>query len=176
MTKDMGDDPIAARLGRLQRWLAKKRPNYARQLPPGASDADLAQLEKQLGKPLPPELRSLLAWHNGQGDGFIGAFEEDWLLLSAQDIAANKNDLEHDSGAGWDGDWIPLLANDAGDFLFLDTSQASRPVRHFSLGQTEHSIAAPSLAAWLRDFVENVERGHYVEDPERGRFLRQHAV
>ena len=47
------------------------------------------------------------------------------------------------------------------------------PVRAFWLGNKEHAVISPSLAAWLRDFVINVENGAYVEEPERGTFLRR---
>jgi cell wall assembly regulator SMI1 len=176
MSDAAADDGVSVLLGRLERWLAKHRRKYRANLPPGASPVELAELEKQLGKPLPADLRSLLAWHNGQGDEFIGAFEEDWLLMDSHAIAANRNDLLQDPDLGWSPDWIPFLDNDAGDFLFLDTSQAGAPVRNFCLGQADHPLLAAALVEWLRDFVENVEQEKYVEDPERGRFMRRHGV
>jgi len=167
-------DQVAELLIRLERWFGKQRRNFLRKLPPGASAEELAELDKQLGKPVPAELRGLLSWHNGQGDDFIGAFEEDWLLMGTHAIAANRNDLLQDTAAGWSPDWIPFLDNDAGDFLFLDTSQTGASVRRFCLGEDEHAVEAPSLTEWLRDFIENVEQGKYTEDQERGRFLRKH--
>jgi cell wall assembly regulator SMI1 len=162
---------VSALLKRLDRWLARQRPRFFAGLKPGATKAELADLEKQLGRSLPKDLRSLLAWHNGQSDDFVGRFEQDWLLMSCQRIAAAKAELDRDA-ARWNASWIPFLDNDAGDYLCLDNSQAIAPVNGFWLGETNNEVVAPSLGQWLQDFVENVEKGSYVEDPERGSFVR----
>ncbi len=167
-------NPVHELLDRLERWLRRNRPHFIKSLPPGAAQAQLNELQAKLGLPLPEELRTLLAWHNGQGEDFIGRFEQDWLLMSCEQIVAAKGDLDHDAAStGWNPAWIPFLDNDAGDFLCLDTSQAKAPVRGFWLGQKEHEIEAPCLTDWLADFVENVEKGNYEEEPERGSFLRR---
>ena len=45
-------------------------------------------------------------------------------------------------------------------------------MRVFIAGEKESPVMAASLADWLKDFVAAVERGDYVEDPERGDFLK----
>src|SRR5262249_16849055 len=140
-------------------------------------EAELHQLEAQLGLPVPGDLRTLLAWHNGQGDEPAGLFEENWLLMSTERILAAKPELDtsavgHGKGSGWRHEWIPFLDDDSGDYLCLDTSQSGAPVRAFWLGKEGHPVVAPSLAAWLEGFVTAVEAGRYHEDPERGTFLR----
>jgi cell wall assembly regulator SMI1 len=157
-------------LNRLQRWLAVHRPRYLAGLGAPASPAELAELAARLGRPVPAELQSLLRWHNGQGQPFIGAFEQSWLLMSCQNIAAARALLDPDAPAsGWHPAWTPFLDDDAGDFLCLDDAGA---VRAFWLGNKEHTVVAPSLTAWFDEFVAHVEAGHYEEDPERGSFLR----
>lgn len=157
---------------RLERWLKKHRSKFHRALLPGATPAELAELEQALGRPVPEDLRALLCWHNGHGGEFAGAFEESWLLLGTHAIAATKRDLDADPESGWQTAWVPVLDNEQGDFLFLDVGEAGTPVRAFWLGQDDHPTVAPSLAAWLDDFANAVERGDYREDPERGAFLR----
>jgi cell wall assembly regulator SMI1 len=167
-------NPIPDLLDRLERWLKKNRPHYLKDLPRGASDIQLAGLETELNLRLPADLRGFLSWHDGQGENTMGRFEQDWLLMSCDEIIAAKGDLDHDAATtGWNAAWIPFLDNDAGDFLCLDTGQPKAPVRGFWLGEKEHGIVAPSLADWLADFVANVEKGNYEEDPERGGFLRR---
>jgi hypothetical protein len=46
-------------------------------------------------------------------------------------------------------------------------------VRVYREQDPERPILAPSLAAWLEQFVTAVEHGEYVEDPERGLFMRR---
>ncbi len=163
-------------LGRLEPWLAKHRRHFLEALLPGAAPADLDALQNRLGIPLPASLRALLAWHNGQSTDSIARFEQDWSLMSAEQIAAAKQALDGSGGdpaQGWQPAWIPFLDNDAGDYLCLDAGQPGAPVRAFWLGKAEHPVVAPSLEAWLNDVVAAMERGEYHEDPERGSFLRR---
>jgi cell wall assembly regulator SMI1 len=161
-------------LSRLEKWLGKHRPRYLQSLAPPAGPQDFQTLE-EAGIPVPSDLRTLLAWHNGQGTEFGGHFAQDWDLMSASRIAEARRDLEAggDAAPGWQKAWIPFLDDDAGDYVCLDPSQPGTPVREFWQGQAEHPVVAPSLAAWLTDFVAAVERGEYHEDPERGTFMRR---
>lgn len=164
---------IPALLQRFEVWLTAHRPRYARALAPGASAAELDGLQTALGKPLPDELRVLLAWHNGQSDDFVGFFEGNWALMSAAQIAAAKRQLDADAAGGWQPVWLPFLAENSGGYLCLDTSQTPAPVREFWPGNETHAVVAPSLAVWLDDFITAAERGAYTEDPERGAFVRE---
>jgi cell wall assembly regulator SMI1 len=171
-------DHVRELLERLEGWLAKHRRRFLEGLRPGANEAELHQMEAQLGVPVPAALRTLLAWHNGQGDDFIGRFDGEWLLLGTERIVAAKKEL--DAGAGGDGEgsgwqpaWIPFMDDDAGNYRCLDTSQAGAPVREFWSMEKEHPVVAKSLEAWLEDFVTAVEQGEYHEEPERGVFLRR---
>jgi cell wall assembly regulator SMI1 len=165
-----GADVIGDVLQRLDVWLARHRLRYLAGLNPPATAAELAALSAKLARPVPDDLQALLRWHNGQGQEFIGAFEQSWLLMSCQSIVANRELLNLDAAAtGWRTTWIPFLDDDAGDFLCLDDAGA---VRAFWLGNQDHPVVAPSLSAWLDDFVSHVEQGHYTEDPERGHFVR----
>ena len=120
------------------------------------------------------DLRRLLAWHNGQQPDFPGRFEQDWGLMSTDEIAAAKGDLDADAeSSGWSPTWVPFLDDDAGDYLCLDTGKATAPVRAFWQGRRGHPIISAALTAWLEEFVAALERGEYVEDPERGTFLRR---
>jgi cell wall assembly regulator SMI1 len=165
-------------LARLDRWLAMHRPRFLHALQPGASAAELDRLQHEISAPLPPGLRTLLAWHNGQNEDIVGSFEQSWRLMSTQAIADAKKELDNDATGqaakdGWQRGWIPFLEDDGGDYLCLDTSQPTAPVRGFWPGKKADTIVAPSLAAWLEDFVTELEQGHYTEDPERGDFIRR---
>jgi cell wall assembly regulator SMI1 len=157
-------------LPRLDRWLRGQRPNYAQGLRPGASPDQLRALHGALGQEVPPDLQTLLAWHDGQTADFVGCFENNWQLMGTEQIAAALTDLT--AGGAWRQSWIPFLDDDAGDYVFLDTSAAPAPVREFWLGKQPVTVAA-SIVEWLERFVTAVERGQYVEDPERGAFVRR---
>src|SRR5262245_52914003 len=105
---------IPALLERLEHWLARRRPRYLSGLNPPATATQLKELAARLGRPVPEELQALLRWHNGQGEGFVGAFEEHWLLMSCRDIADARKSLDTDiAQTGWRNEWIPFLDDDA---------------------------------------------------------------
>src|SRR5262249_55812953 len=107
-------------LKRLEKWLARHRRHFLKGLLPGASPADLEELQKAVGVPLPADLKALLAWHNGQSDDCPGGFEQDWILLSSDRIAEVKRDLDGDAAAGdsgWKTAWVPFLDDDSGDYV-----------------------------------------------------------
>lgn len=157
-------------LARLEDWLAANRPRYHQTLRPGATPAEI----NAIGANLPDDLRMLLAWHNGQGNEFAGALVQSWMLMGAGQIQAAKNTLDAgDPATGWRPDWVPFLDDDAGNYVCVDASQPGAPVREYWAGNAEHPVVAPSLGQWLEEFVAAVERGEYVEDPERGRFLKR---
>lgn len=164
---------IPALLTRLETWLKAHRRRYARSLLPGADAEKLETLRSQLGAAVPAELEALLTWHDGQSLDFAGAFEQSYFLMDAERIAEARQEMLADAASGWRPEWLPFLDDGRDNFLFLDTSRPGRPVRAYWQGNLEQPVVAPSLAAWLEDFVTTVERGGYVEDPERGDFLRR---
>jgi cell wall assembly regulator SMI1 len=160
-------------LSRLDAWLRKNRSRFLKSLQRGATQADLYTLSKTLGGPVPAGLRDLLVWHNGQGDDYVGYFVDHWLLMSSAGIAAAKTDLdaigqEH----GWSKDWVPFLDDDGGNFVVLDSKKPQPAVLIYWMDGKPEPLA-PSVEAWLSDFVIAVEAGLYYEDPERGTFKRK---
>jgi cell wall assembly regulator SMI1 len=163
---------MKALLTRFDKWLAKNRSRFYKNLQARATPADLAALEKALGQPVPASLRDLLAWHNGQGEDYAGYFKDHWLLMDCAGIVAAKTDLDATGGDyGWKKEWLPFMDDDGGNFLVLDSSQQEPPVLAFWMGAKVDKVA-PSLEAWLTDFVNAVGAGQYYEDPERGTFKR----
>jgi cell wall assembly regulator SMI1 len=165
-----GKADLAELLARLDRWLAKHRKNYHKGLQPGAKPAQLAELEKALGQPLPAELRTWLGWHNGQSEEISGAFVDAWNLMSADEIAAEIQRRRSGGDPTWNAAWIPLLDDGQDDSRCLDPTQQGCPLRDVWQGRKEHAVIAPSLTAWLEEFVKDVEAGRYSEEPERGEF------
>ena len=115
------------KLARLDHWLSAHRARFHHGLLPGASAADLDALAATLGKPLPEELRTWLSWHNGQNADVPGAFEQSFNLMSAQEIADAKKELDAQPHEGWQANWMPFLDSDNGDYLCLDLWRPAVP-------------------------------------------------
>jgi cell wall assembly regulator SMI1 len=165
---------MAALLARLARWLGEHRRRYLEGLAPGATAAELEDVQKAVGGPLPDALRSFLEWHNGQDDEFAGRFRESWYLMDTGQIVSAWQELVGSAEpTKWQRGWVPFLEDDRGNYVFLDTTQAGPPVREFWEHNPEQPVVAPTLAAWLEELISGMERGEYAEDPERGLFMRR---
>ncbi len=162
-------------LTRLDEWLSTHRARFRQALQPGADMAKLDALAAALGRPLPEELRTWLSWHNGQNADVPGAFEQSWNLMGAREIADAKKELDAQPHEGWQSSWTPFLDDDNGNYLCLDLASPGCPVRECWRGRSDHPVAAPSLSAWVANFVSALERGAYSEDPERGTLMRRTA-
>ncbi len=156
--------------------MQEHRPAIARGLLPPATAEQLDRAEQQLGRPLPQELRTLLSWHNGQSDEVPGAFERCFFLMSAEQIVEAVRDLNSSPPDGWQATWVPFLEDSSDSFVVLDTQQPGAGVRDVWRGQKDHPVVAPTLTAWVQDFLEGLELGAYAEDPERGTFFRKEPV
>jgi cell wall assembly regulator SMI1 len=159
-------------LTRLDTWLAQHRQRFHKGLLPGATPEQCESLKKQIPCPLPEELRTLLSWHNGQDPDLVGGLEENWILLSSEEIADAKHELDEANADGWHKNWLPFVDDGQGNSLVLDTSRPGAPVFDCWQGRAQHDEIAPSLTAWMRNFVTAVEKGEYHEDSERGGFHR----
>jgi len=161
-------------LGELDDWLEKNRPVFHEGLAQGADASQLQKLTQVLGRPLPPELRAWLAWHNGQGEGAIGSLVGAFNLLSADEMAEIVREHQtHPGDTLWQTGWIPLLDDFQGDTICVDSTQPELPVLELWSGQEQPLAVAPSLTQWVRQFLDDCRAGRYVEDPERGEFLRR---
>jgi cell wall assembly regulator SMI1 len=171
-----GSAAVTALLERLGQWLTQHRPRFVTSLGRPATPEEFEALQTALGRPLPEELRAFFSWHNGQNDEFVGHFENHWNLMDVGQVETAWKELTGapEGERRWQPGWIPFLEDDRGNYVFLDTTQPGSPVRQFwERNPEEPRMVAPSLAAWLEDFVGAVERGEYVADPERGTFTRQ---
>jgi cell wall assembly regulator SMI1 len=161
-------DNITMLLARLDQWLNTHRDRFQQALQPSATSAECDELAAALGRPLPEELRALLIWHNGQNPDVPGSFEQSWMLMSSQDIASAKKELDAQPHEGWQKNWVPFLDDDNGNYRCLDIGTAGCPVLDCWRGRADHPVIAPSLTAWLAEFVQGLEQGAYTEDSERG--------
>jgi cell wall assembly regulator SMI1 len=165
------DDTVAGLLARLDAWLKKNRRRYHKGLLPGATDKALADVGKQLGRPLPEELTAWLRWHDGQNEDLIGCFVESFHLMSAAEIAEAIN--EYRGQKGWDPAFVPLLDDHQDDYVVVDVSKPGLPVREVWRGRDDHPEVATSMRGWLANLLAEFEAGKYHEESERGEFMRE---
>lgn len=171
---EAGSSPVLEGvLNRIQAWLDHNRPRFARGLKPGATDSQLDSAQLILGKKIPPELRQLLAWHNGQDEKLVGTFERSFHLVSLDEMVSLTQELEKSPPPGWNSDWLPFLASHSDSYVIVACDKIGCPVHEVWNGKSDHPQVAPTLVKWLDQFSETLWGNGYVEDPERGDLLRK---
>ncbi|WP_157170910.1 SMI1/KNR4 family protein [Nocardia araoensis] len=149
---------------------------------PGASAADIDDVVRRVGDRLPPLLRDLLTWRNGQSEDYFGSLEFYWSLMSAGDIASTMDEMARIAATEgldeleWSTAWVPFLQNSFGDYLCIDLQGAfgGEPGQLIKYGHDDEfrNIVWPSLEAWLETLVAAFEAGMFESENEArdGRF------
>ncbi|MEV6520687.1 SMI1/KNR4 family protein [Longispora sp. NPDC051575] len=116
----------------IDQWLTAHAPITATSLRPPATVEQLDRAERELGHPLPDELRQLYLWHDGTVGlaGSSAPFDiEPSLYFQPLDeaLAARQwlNDLyatiNQDDYITWRAHWLPIAADDCGAYVVVET-------------------------------------------------------
>lgn len=159
---------------KLENHLREHNPELLADLNPPATDAQVRELEKQIGQELSEEFVACLKVHDGQkgeADWLFGGHEflsiegimMDWRTLNR---LLEEGDFEEQSaksdpevgGHWWSPSWVPFTSNGGGDHFCLDLMPTSKG----SLGQVikysgelpGRRLKAPSLYEWFELFVK----------------------
>lgn len=161
-------------------------------LQPGASEAQLCELEEALHVELPDDVKALYRLCNGQSSfdyGLINGSEflslerikEEWTvwksLLDTNELIADDDIQSERIDAGirkvwWHPKWIPLTYNGGGDHDCLDLAPIDEGVRGQIItmwhDDDERKVLSHSIKEWLQQYAEQLETGHLVFSEEFG--------
>jgi cell wall assembly regulator SMI1 len=175
-TGDVRDD-----WGRIERWLDANAPAIRTTLRDGASHEQVSGAGNTMDAALPSDVRESYGIHDGQygGPPLFG----EWSLLSLDDMMkawrVMKNLLDDgtfvaDGGNPtgpirenwWHGKWIPFAGDGSGDFYCLDLAPSAGgdegQIISFWHADARRELLAPSFAAWLHRFADDLENGLYA--------------
>jgi cell wall assembly regulator SMI1 len=169
---------------RLQTWLEQNAPELLETMQPGASETQIAALEKHLGVRLPDDYRAFLQLCNGQVEGAEFGFY-DGELLSVDTVKfqwdvwkklLDQGTFEESRAAPhpgikndwWNARWIPFTHDGGGNNLCLDLD----PAKGGTVGQvitmwhdsSERELMFPSFTVWLESVLDGLESGEIVFD------------
>ncbi|MFJ9909186.1 SMI1/KNR4 family protein [Streptomyces sp. NPDC101152] len=160
---------------RLESWLIRNAPEDHQALLPGASGAEISNLEREIGFSVNDDLKLLLSRHNGvaprRSSMQAGAFLLGYSLLGTggilerqQYVAAMAREAVED---GYEDEvigriaherWVPFAQSLTGDLLFVDhRSDHHGDVGEISFGAPEYVWLWPSMRLMLHDLCDSVE-------------------
>ncbi len=167
---------------RYKSWLRYNVPKSFRGFKKGASTLQLSRVQKKLGINFTDDVREFYQIHNGQVQRRILLFNESELLSFQLMILewAHWKEL-HDDGefnhlksesdpevqpVWWDKNWIPFTDNGAGDHLCIDFNPTAKgkygQIISLYHDQSYREKVADSLYEWFFNYINDLEKGHYV--------------
>ena len=154
---------------RMDRWLAKNRPEYFAILQTGATNDQLNVFEAQFSFELPAAFRQLYRWRNGQSSMSSASLQMNWSFLTLAEIADTKELLDgmighdFDDPRYWRRGWVPFLHNGGGSYLCLDLTAEDGGERGqllaFWKANEDRPVEFPNMEAWLSDLIASMEDG-----------------
>ncbi|CAM5707673.1 hypothetical protein MAUB1S_05176 [Mycolicibacterium aubagnense] len=171
---------VHAEVLHLEAVLAKVHPDFLGALAPGATTAQLDELEGVVGQPLPAILRDLLSWRNGvSAEAAMVRIDGPWELMSVaqicEEVAMMRDLLRSEPGwierTWWSTDWVPFLHDFCGDFICVDLTGDAHTLRrngqpyqgipgqiiNFDHEAEWRTVQAPSLQTWLTAVAEIID-------------------
>jgi cell wall assembly regulator SMI1 len=130
---------------RIGRWALQHAPRW-KPLKKGARPSEIASAEKELGFPLPAELRESYQLHNGSGSAgvFPCSFDISFCLMPLSEAVTSWKTMKELDDLGefrarparrknekgirsdwWNVRWVPFAGNGAGDYFCIDLAPAA---------------------------------------------------
>lgn len=175
----------------IEAWLKANAPLLLERFEPGASKKQITATEKELGRPLPDELKELLMIHNGGTFAWAG-----YDLMSLDNIVSTIK-MQHElflsdyldnenqptpkvKGLWWNPQWTPFVDFGTGDFYVIDSDPAEQgtvgQIVEFRHDNSARPAMTSSLATWLKQIGEDLARGLYFYDEEHDDLLPQYLA
>ncbi|MCC9062795.1 SMI1/KNR4 family protein [Flavobacterium piscisymbiosum] len=152
---------------KLDKQLARLRPEYYQELKPSLSDLEIQNLEVQYKIQLPDDLKTLYKWKNGQNQNCYESFVNNSMFLSLEDILSTAAELTSMIGSDfeienwWNENWMPVFHNGGGDYICFDcegtfTGNAGQVIEYWHADE-DRNVIAPNLIAFISQIVKYYE-------------------
>lgn len=165
-TSDHNISGMKAIIQRLDNNIKQANPKLYATLNAPLSEAEIHALEVEHKLALPPDLKELYRWKNGQNlDNGTVSFLGNETFLSLQEALGNRDFLNEELFAKtpedhfkiknwWNKDWIPVFENGGGDYTCYDPVGVFSDTKGQMLGyyhdENYRSVMAPSLESFLQ--------------------------
>ena len=167
---------VEASWKRIDKWLKKNAPRVFEALAPGASDAQITEVERKMKVTLPEDVRASWRVHDGdEGSAVLPSTRAEDMgygLLSLKDFGLHSKSMR--GYEGWERGWLPIAANPGGDYQCVDLAgddgdPATRGrLIEFRHEESDYQPVAKSLAERLRELADGLESGKFRYDETNG--------
>ena len=172
---------VARSWRRIHDWLDAHAPALARTLAPPASEREIREAEKQVGKPFPAAFRHSLKIHNGE-ESMLGIFDGAQLLPLGKVLRSLRSfrdqpeelraEPSHPIGPVkpmWiSPSWVPITSSADGRYGVLDFDPAPGgmvgQVVHIDVDSPDREVVAPGFDVFLENLASALERGRVGAD------------
>jgi cell wall assembly regulator SMI1 len=169
--------PVAADVMRiladLEEVLLERAPGVLGVLNPGLSEKGMAELEARFDLRLPPDLRALYGWRNGQAGDTVIYLVPGHRFMPLEEALIERDHLKEairasrlvDRGvyavvAGHRKGWVPVFDDFAGDGYFWDIRRGEKPGHFFyNMSEMTYYFYFPSVRDFLAGIVEGYTSG-----------------
>ena len=174
---------------RIEKWFGENGPSGLSAFHPGATETEISKLETALGVVLPADFAASYRLHNGAKTEPVIAlcgwqeFFPLTVIKSRWDVwkkpfddgvfadRKSKPDSPQIRPVYWSDKWVPFTNDGCGNLLCLDLA----PSESGAVGQIiqvwkepERELIAPSFAALLTKWADDLENNEYVWDEDEG--------
>ncbi len=139
--------------------LKEKRPDYYNKLQKPLSEQEISTLEAKYNRVLPPDLKELYLWKNGQSQDCYQAFVNNSMFEPLEVVLSENQEFTEMIGYDfeienwWNEHWLPIFSNGGGSYICYDlngafTGQKGQLVEYWK-GDNDRPVIAPSLSDFL---------------------------
>ena len=155
-------------MNKLNKNIRETRPEYYSKLQNPLTEQEISELETKYNKTLPPDLKELYLWKNGQRQDCYKAFVNNSMFEPLENVLARCTELTEMIGYDfeienwWNENWLPIFSNGGGSYICYDlkgifTGQKGQIVEYWK-GDNDRSVIAPSLADFLDSLNQYYEK------------------
>ncbi|WP_405414122.1 SMI1/KNR4 family protein [Maribacter sp. Asnod1-A12] len=155
-------------IDKLDTNLKEKRPEYYSKLQNPLSEQKISELEAKYDKILPPDLKELYLWKNGQSQDCYEAFVNNSMFEPLEHVLSGNQEFTGMIGYDfeienwWNENWLPIFSNGGGSYICYDlkgifTGQRGQLVEYWN-GDNDRAVIAPNLVDFLNSLNQYYEK------------------
>lgn len=154
-------------IDKLDKNLKAKRPEYYSKLQKPLSEEEISELEKEYNKIIPPDLKELYLWKNGQSQDCYEAFVNNSMFEPLEYILSGNQEFTEMIGYDfeienwWNENWLPLFSNGSGNYICYDTKgiftgEKGQLIEYWNK-DNDRNVIAPNLSEFLKKLNQYYE-------------------